>query len=211
MAFTPAENTVKVELNYTSQGQKCANIIYIQLPNPPVPTDLIDVAAAVATWWSARMAPLTCAGTSLDNVTCTDLTVANSYQIVYTSGLPDLGSRGVNPVPNNATVVTKFHTSLSGRSFRGRSYFVGLELGDLTGDANHVDSAFAIDLAEAWELLITDIDPTHGVWVVASFYSGVDGDGKPIPRSEAVMTPIIACSTDTTVDSQRRRLPGRGL
>jgi len=46
---------------------------------------------------------------------------------------------------------------------------------------------------------------------VASRFSGVDGDGKPIPRTAGVVTPISnVIVVDRVLDSQRRRLPGRG-
>jgi hypothetical protein len=44
-----------------------------------------------------------------------------------------------------------------------------------------------------------------------SRYSGIGTDGKPIPRTEGIATPVTqVVITDHTIDSQRRRLPGRG-
>jgi hypothetical protein len=46
---------------------------------------------------------------------------------------------------------------------------------------------------------------------VASRFSGVDSNGKPIPRSEGIGTPITSVTVvDPIIDNQRRRLPGRG-
>jgi len=51
-----------------------------------------------------------------------------------------------------------------------------------------------------------------GYYSTAQGFGGVDPDtGKPIPRAEGVTTPVQSVViTDTIVDSQRRRLPGRG-
>jgi hypothetical protein len=48
--------------------------------------------------------------------------------------------------------------------------------------------------------------------VIASRFSGVDPDtGKPIPRTAGVTTNVITVvAADLVIDSQRRRLPGRG-
>jgi hypothetical protein len=44
-----------------------------------------------------------------------------------------------------------------------------------------------------------------------SRYSGVDEDGRPIPRVAGETADILSVLVvDATVDSQRRRLPGRG-
>ena len=49
-------------------------------------------------------------------------------------------------------------------------------------------------------------------WVVASRFSGVDAEGDPIPRAAGITTPITTVLiVDNLVDSQRRRLSGRGI
>lgn len=210
MAFIPAENTLKVVLEYLCNGEIAQNVFYTQLENVPDPANMATVGNKIVDWWVNNMAPLTTLSCSLQTVTLTDLTVANSFQVVITSGLPEVGSKGDSELPNNVTVVTKFTTGLSGRSFRGRSYFVGLDASVVATGGQTVQGGFATDLGEAWEQLATDLGDVDADWVVASFYSGVDTDGKPIPRAEAVLTEIIQASTETTLDSQRRRLPGRG-
>jgi len=47
--------------------------------------------------------------------------------------------------------------------------------------------------------------------VVVSRFSGVDADGHPIPRTTGVSTLVASVAiVDPVIDSQRRRLPGRG-
>jgi len=77
---------------------------------------------------------------------------------------------------------------------------------------NEVESTFASDLTSAYIQRREDLDSGDFTWVVVSRFSGVDPDtGKPIPREAGVATPVLApLVTDLTVDSQRRRLPGRG-
>jgi hypothetical protein len=44
-----------------------------------------------------------------------------------------------------------------------------------------------------------------------SRFSGVDEDGRPIPRVAGISTVVLSYGvTDNNLDSQRRRLAGRG-
>ena len=210
MAFIPAENGIKVELNYLQQGENTANVFYLRNANPVNAGILSDLGIIVRDWWIANMAPLTTQSTSLQTIILTDLTEEDSFQVTISSDLPEVGSAGIAPAPNNVTVVTKFTTGLTGRSNRGRSYFAGLDLGDTVSGNQMVSATFADDLGEAWEALLTALSVTDARLVIASFYSGVDGDGKPIPRAAAVMNNVIEASVNPVLDSQRRRLPGRG-
>jgi hypothetical protein len=77
---------------------------------------------------------------------------------------------------------------------------------------NNVVIGYANQVQTVYEqLLPTGTILTDGTWVIASRFSGVDGDGKPIPRAVGVTTPVTSVViVDGIVDSQRRRLPGRG-
>ena len=66
---------------------------------------------------------------------------------------------------------------------------------------------------DAYNGILTTVTatPSPWVWVIVSRYSGVDGDGRPVPRVAGVTTPVTnVVAVDGTVDSMRRRLPGRG-
>jgi len=210
MPFIPAENGIKVELNYLTQGEVAANVFYLRNSNPVNAGILSDLGIVVRDWWIGNIKPLTTQSTNLQNIVLTDLTEENSFQVTISSGLPSIGTAGDDPLPNNVTVVTKLTTGLTGRSNRGRSYFVGMDAQYLGFGSQTVTSDFADDLGEAWEALLTALASTDARLVIASFYSGVDTDGKPIPRAAAVMNNVIEASVNPELDSQRRRLPGRG-
>lgn len=78
---------------------------------------------------------------------------------------------------------------------------------------NTIDPTFLTNVAAAYRLLKipTSTIPADWSWVVVSRFSGVDSLGKPIPRSSGVVELVVdAIFVDNIVDSQRRRLPGRG-
>lgn len=209
MPFIPAENTARFELVFSQNGQIVENVFYVEYDHDPDPTDLQDTAADFVSWWGTHVKGGVATGVSLNVIKARSLTTESSSAIEYTTGLPLAGLNSTQALPNNATLAIKWTTGLAGRSFRGRTYHIGLCTNQLV-DNNHVSSAAQSDLAGGYQALITAIEGEANNLVVASFYSGVDTDGKPIPRTAAVVTPIDNCTVNTTIDSQRRRLPERG-
>jgi hypothetical protein len=59
---------------------------------------------------------------------------------------------------------------------------------------------------------LQDVGTVNGAsMVVVSRFSGVDSAGKPIPKTNGSVAFITGFGTfDAVLDSQRRRLPGRG-
>jgi hypothetical protein len=150
------------------------------------------------------MQPLTNAATSLQAIEVTDVSQENGVGIIYTSGLPLVGEGTGDTMPNNSTVASKLVSGLTGRSQRGRSYFVGMDRENTTANRQGITAAFQDALTEAWEALIDAIGTEGFELVVKSlFHNGV-------PRTTGVVTPITNAVVNTTLDSQRRRLPERG-
>lgn len=206
MAFIPALDTAQVALHYLVDSQRCENIFYVQKDSTLVPADLDDIANAFGDWWTAHVAPLTPSNVSLQEIIVRDMTTETSPEIVFTTGLPFAGSSSAHSLPNNVTIAIKLNTGFGGRSFRGRSYIVGISQGDVAVDTNVITSGSAAARTTAWNELITLVNAISGMsLVVASFHSA------GAPRSTAVLTPVTSMSfADLTLDSQRRRLPGRG-
>jgi len=154
--------------------------------------------------------PLLSTLTQLVRVVGTLLDAADSLGLVLNVSPPVAGSAAGFPLPNNDSYVITFNTAARGRSGRGRNYILGLTTSDqLT--ANTVTSGFRTGLLAYYTALKALASENGAEMVVVSRFSGVDADGDPIPRAEGVARAITSFSTaDTTLDSQRRRLPGRG-
>jgi len=86
----------------------------------------------------------------------------------------------------------------------GRLYYVGLCESNVTGD--QVSEAFQTGIIENWEAFFDDIETAvPGIeHVIVSRCSG------GVWRTDAVVTPVTALSTDRIVDTQKRRLLGHG-
>jgi len=210
MPFVPVANTALAEIRMIADLQEVENTLYFEKATALTEGDLNDLGDALITWWEDNMAPNIWAGVTVSEVVCTDLSSASSLQVSRVPAAPLTGALSVPGLPTSVSLTISFRTALRGRSFRGRNYIVGLTEGQTTG-ANTVDSSLSDAFVTAYEQLLTLAGDLGLQWVVVSRFSGVDADEKPIPRAAGVTTPITTVLVvDNVVDSQRRRLPGRG-
>jgi len=204
MEFVPAPGVAQCELRFLMDGQRVENIVYFDLGTDPAPVLFNELAQELWDWWAAEMRPLLAPQISLQEVFITDLTSATSETYTYVGGSgPIAGTAAGAALPSNVAACISFRTGGRGRSSRGRNYVAGLIEADVT--MNTVDPTTAAALVTAYSELLGAPAITDGVWSVVSRVSG------GVPRETALVQPITAAiMTDRTVDSQRRRLPGRG-
>lgn len=202
MPFIPVPGVTQVELVSSLNGQIVETVLHFENVTP-TPTSMTELAEALVGWWSSDLRPLVTSVMSLINVKCTDLTTANSPVVDYGTGLPLVGTASGDPSPNSIAMVITKRTALRGRNFRGRIYHCGFTDFQIAG--NNVDPAVVTALVTAYNNTL-NFTTLSGEWwqVVVSRYS------NNAPRPEGVPTRITALTTDGVVDSQRRRLPGRG-
>jgi len=210
MPFVPVTNTVEVEVRMLLDSQKVENTLYFRKDSAWSLGDLVTLGNSFLIWWTTYYDVFASSSVTLSEIYITDLT--SSTGLVQSTPAPTphpAGSREANSLPNNVTLTISFRTDQRGRSHRGRNYIVGL-----TEDAvvkNTVDSAVIGDIETAYNALQDVASDNSCFWVVVSRFSGVDSDGDPIPRVAGVTTAITSVIVvDPVVDSQRRRLPGRG-
>jgi len=203
MPFIPVPNTVQVELLYLWDGQECANVLHYGQPGLTSITDMEEAGSILVAWWDASMQTLVPSTLSLTQIKLTDLNDESAPVVEYTTGLPLAGQHASPSLPNNVSVTITKRTLLRGRSFRGRIYHPGLVEGVVTN--NQVLGTHMTNLINAYEEIL-NLAVTAEEWnmVVVSRYA------DNAPRVEGISTDVIALSSDGIVDSQRRRLPGRG-
>lgn len=116
------------------------------------------------------------------------------------------GTQAGDVLPNNVTLAIKAATAKRGRSFRGRTYWIGAPEAWLDASGNAFQASEVNAIVSILELLRTGTIPNGGALVVRSIRSG------GAYRTTGLMTPLTGwVSTDNTVDSQRRRLPGHNI
>ena len=209
MAYVPVLNTAMVEIRYIYQGEPCENTLYFEGAAAFDVPSLTALGIAIRDWWVTDIFPVQSVHASLREVFVTDLTTDSSPAVSVTAGLPSAGAITGEAMANNVAPCISFKTANRGRSFRGRNYLLGIGVDQVSG--NDLIPTIVTAYTDAYNGLIPIAGALDLTWVVVSRFSGftvVDGKKVPTPRAAGLATPIInALFTDTTVDSQRNRLP----
>jgi len=194
-----------VEHIFTMHGQRIENVYHVDAGHPATASDLVDILDVFDDWdntWHRTQRVSNCALT-LQVATALDGSGAPFLERPLTPARAGAIGGG-EAFPSQVTVAVKLSTGLAGRSFRGRSFFCGLARAATSGDALNPANITAI--VNIYDALRTTLAAAGFPLVVASKYSGVDVNGRPIPRVVGIMTPIITVSCEGYIDTQRRRL-----
>jgi hypothetical protein len=209
MPFVPVPGTLAIDIIYTLDNQRAENTLYFERPDGWSLAQIITFMDALAVFISTDLIPLLASATQFVELIGRLLDTASSVGFNLPISPPVSGTNTSEPLPNNVTFTTSFRTGLSGRSFRGRNYTVGMPSDKVVGNLVTLD--FRTGILDFYTGLIAFAADNDCTWVVVSRFSGVDGSGNPIPRVTGVTTPVLTVGQfDNVVDSQRRRLPGRG-
>lgn len=203
MPFVPFNNTIKAELIFTWQGQRVENVHYFLVDETPNEATAISLAEGLKDWWQVYGKFYSTTEVSLVLIRSTIMETENSPGIEYAVGLPIAGTEAGASLPNNVTIAVKWTTGYRGRSYRGRTYHIGLPESAVTG--NTLAANWVTNMLVAYgELMSIPVDVGPAIKAIASSYH------NNVLRTVGVVTPVIGVQVDNTVDSQRRRLPGRG-
>ena len=205
MAFIPVANTVEVEAVFELDGQIVENTISYWKPGGVSLSDINDLLAAVNAAITTNLMPLLHNSIQLVRLIGTLLDAADSVGAVL-SVIPAVpgGNAGSTSLPSNVAFAVQFKTALSGRSHRGRNYVPGIPA-TARSAPNTISSTYRDSLLTAYIAIgAAGADAGFQHVVVSRF-------ADHAPRTTGIVTPITSyASADLTVDSQRRRLPGRG-
>lgn len=200
-------NTVQAELVFSLHGSVVENTLSFEASAPVGGTEMADLAQVLAAWWPANVAAYVSNELSLTRVDVRglDSATAATHSEPVIPAAP--GTINDQALPGNCSLCISFRTALGGRSFRGRNYVPGITEGNSTG--SQVASANANGILTAYNGLqayvAANAFAATWTWVVVSTRAG------GVDRAAGVTTPITsAILVDYVVDSQRRRLPGRG-
>lgn len=203
--FIPVANTMKVQLIYSLFAQNIENVFNVISGGGLAVADLDRVEAVFASWWTATGRLQVSSSCSLVRIVADALGGVAGVHKEYTTGWTQAGSLGGTNVPGSVTTSVKLATGLRGRSFRGRIYWPGLVHGDISSGL--LSTARRDGIAAAVNTLRTSLtaDGSNDQLAVVSYCTG------GIWRGAGVATPVTSASAHLLVDSQRRRLIGRGL
>lgn len=207
MSFIPVAGGCKVELVYVVGLQRVENVYWIKKTGGGnfTAADLDTVSGVFYAWENlvARLRRHT--GTHCDIFRATAMHSPGAPFVEYVMNLN--GSLAGTNIPTVATVAVKHGTGLSGRSFRGRSYWIGLATGQVAS-VDTITATAQVDLIFAYNDLRTRLLAAGYVFCVCSLYSGVtivNGRRRAIPRAAGILTPVVASTCGIGIDTQRHR------
>lgn len=204
MAFVPALNTLKVDLRGTNNSQLVSNTIYVRTPAAPSAADAEAIGDILLDAWVANMQSKLSNSFTLREFYFTDMSTSSSPTFSYTGGLPLVGTDLSGIEPGNVAYVIGFRTEGRGRSARGRNYISGLPRNAVS--ANSTTVAFQGAVLAFYSDVAADLITAGYQHVVVSKVS--EGEDRPT----ALVQPVTSYNfTDLNLDSQRRRLNGRGV
>lgn len=188
-------NATKVEVRGTLFNQQVENVWYVQTADPPLLADLSTIASIFQIGYAAFTGPLS------QDLTTREVFVryvgsASGPEFTLTIAPPQPGGAVEDSMPSNVALCLSLRTALAGRRFRGRKYFSGIPVSKVVGDV--IDSTLVSNMLTDINTMIADL-ATNGTPLSIVSYVGL------------TITPVVTCTAvDTLVDSQRRRLIGRG-
>lgn len=202
MAFIPIPLVSRHTLNYTWLGQQVQNVFHVQHDFDPSSGDIGAANDVIALWWNTEVEPNVSNMVEARSIIGTSQAEENGPQFTTAFAPGSVGQLTSPSMPSGTTVAVSWRTGLSGRSFRGRTFHVGLVEGQVVG--NEIDGTTHSTLIGAYVQLVTDLATESKPLVVASRFA------NNAPRVVGVATIVTSCLIDVFIDSQRRRLAGRG-
>lgn len=204
MPFIPVPNTASVECIYEWDNQIVENTLYYTLGTAtPDLSDLTALVEAVSGFIRSGLLPLMADTITLLRLVGRVLETLDGIQYISTTGLPQDGASTAESMPNNVAACISLRTGLAGRSFRGRNYVPGLTIANI--DHNQLNPSSLAAIVDVYTALIAPVPASAwNMSIVSRFTAGA-------ARAEGIATPVTqVVFVDNIVDSQRRRLPGRG-
>lgn len=204
--FQAVPNVMRGDFFYQVGGQFCISSVYMRKATPCDSTDVQDLCVALHDdFWVDGLRPLVTADFSQNGITATALDEPDSaFFGLDPAALTQNGTAGGMSIPSGSCLVTTFKTAERSRNGRGRIYTSGIPAGELA-DPIEVTSDYLGDFVTVMTSLITIATALSAVLVVVSRYL------HNAQRAEGVAIPVTSVVADRYIDSQRRRLFGRGI
>jgi hypothetical protein len=205
MAFQSAPGTIGVVVDGRLSGQTAQNTLsFWQDGADPTVGDCITIATLVRDWYEGAVMPQLTNMLNVLKVTAKNLVVNEGARGIV-PGTGTVGGISTEQAPNLVSCVISWDTGFGGKSSHGRNFLPGIPNANIA--ANTIESAFITFMVAAYQELLPGgaHDPTPYKWAVLS------RKHLGVVMASAIAIPVAnVYFTDDTVDSQRRRGPGRG-
>jgi hypothetical protein len=202
MAFQRVPNTAEIDVIYTLNAITVQNVFYAEFAAGYALADLQTLADAIDLNLAASWLPDQPPEALYDRTEVRGLNAEFDFAVTQNANAGP-GTHVSSTLPNNVTLSIKKISGLTGRSARGRTYWIGIpENQMLVGDENQLQPAYV-------DLVVADVDfvrqriNLQAGWaaVLVSRFAGGE------KRAEGITFPWTgSVAVNTRVDTQRARL-----
>lgn len=200
MAFQSVPETAAVIIEYLQNGENVINTVYARKPGGYTLTTLGQLANSVDNAVAADWLPIQTEDTAYVRTIVRGLENQEDLE-VEDSGGAGPGEVIIRGLPNNVTLSIKKTSGLTGRTARGRLYWIGLAISQLSTDENVVVAADVTAIVAAVEAIRTSLAVLGWFPVLVSrFLDGVKRD------EGTTLAWVDSVAVNANVDSQRGRL-----
>ena len=202
MAAIPVPKVIQICLRMLWASQNVEICFGLLKPTAISAGDLASMTTDMEAWRVAELVPQLSSDITFAAWYAVDLTTLTSPTLTTPITAATSGTASSPSVTNNTALTTTFYTDKRGRSYRGRVYTPGLEAAALN-NSSEINTAQAIAMVAAYSAINSYLSLGFVHAVISRFNGGA-------ARTTGVATPITLYGSDVLLDSQRRRLEGRG-
>lgn len=201
MAFQAVPDTAEVLTIFIANSISVQMTFYAEFPGGYSLADLTALANAADFSVGADFLPIMTQDILYDRTHVRGLSSIDDFEVSDQTfaGPGQVASGGM---PNSVTIAIQRNSGLTGRSSRGRVYWVGLASSQLTADENFVATASVTAIVSAIFNMRTQLDGSGWDPVIVSRFTG------GAKRAVGVTFPWInTLAINARVDSRRDRMP----
>lgn len=204
MAFIPTPNAISLSFEFLLGGQVVVVTLSVMSQNPVTEARLGQAAQAGADWVVAELLPFLSSNLTFTGVRAysQDSDSAPVFVLPVSPTIP--GGQNFTTLPNNVAGVISLRTANRGRSGRGRMYIPGIP-DTMQASPTTLTNVFVAGMVDAAIKLDDYFNPLgFQPGVISKRHNKQD-------RVTGLFQPFTSAVVDNRIDSQRRRLEGRGI
>lgn len=203
MAFQAVPETAEVDVIYALNGEPAQNVFYARFGGVYALANLQALADAVGAAIQNNWLDLQPIEAVFERVEVRGLALPNDLIATSIVGA-GAGTDITESYPNNVTFSVKKVSGFTGRSARGRTYWIGIPADKTSApDENHLTDAYRDAVVSAVDAVRNKINLEFN-WEAVLVSRFLDG----VKRAEGVTFTWVGCvAVDKRIDTLRNRLP----
>lgn len=195
---------VRAAMIYQRDVRTLVNVLHFAKAATWTLAEMTTLANALKTWWDTYYKLAIPPQISLTQVQVRLYDPSNPLAQDLAVSPAIIGTRGTVSEAANATSTISLRTGRAGRAYRGRIYIPGLSEADVQQNDQLASALTSILATAAFQLLTAGVPSLSAFPVI--FHRPLPV-GKPLDNLFQAVTGFVI---ENIVDSQRKRLPGRG-